>query len=177
MYTPLSPYLVTDSYGDVTHFYTGGFTDTKASPVEVPDANIHSWTERKNVSAWYMTKVYDILHYTHFSKPKSNTWSCDSSLTLKAARWRPVGGAKPIHTEALAIWLAVVGKHTWAEVVPGANWPAARVLKEGKEGETEGKTTYKIMAWTNATETLKKTYLTSNHNNLIIKYPKLYALF
>lgn len=47
----LSPYLITDSYGDVTHFCAGGFTDTEATPVEVPDANVHSCMDTKNISA------------------------------------------------------------------------------------------------------------------------------
>lgn len=41
------PYLITDSGGNVAHLHPAGLSDADASPVEVSDADVHPWANRR----------------------------------------------------------------------------------------------------------------------------------
>lgn len=43
-----SPYLVTDSSGDVAHLHPTGLSDADASPVEIPDADVNPWAKSQS---------------------------------------------------------------------------------------------------------------------------------
>lgn len=58
-------------------------------------------------------------------------------LTLKAAWWGLMGWNQPVHTEALAIWLAVVREHPWTEVIARSDRPAPRILVGRKNTQSE----------------------------------------